>query len=176
MARRHEALVPLSHDHRDALALAFRLQHPAPPGPVTPTTPASTPESRAAETVGFFRAHLVRHFAIEEELLFPALRTVYAPGTAEHALLEQLVGEHRQLEELREAIEKALGSNRLPAALTAFADLLEHHIRREERGLFAHFPGALSRDVIAALQAEILELFSGHAFPWRGQATDPVVL
>jgi hemerythrin-like domain-containing protein len=155
MARRHDALIPLSHDHRNALALAFRLQHPAPPGPVTPTTPASTPDSCAAETVGFFREHLVGHFAIEEQLLFPALRAVYPPGTAEHTLIAELVAEHRQLEELRGAIEKAHGSDRLPAALTAFADLLERHIRREERGLFAHFPGALSRDVVTALQAEI---------------------
>jgi hypothetical protein len=155
MARRHDALLPLSHDHREALALAFRLQHPAPPGPVTPTTPASTPDARAAGTVRFFREHLVRHFAIEEQVLFPALRAVNAPGTAEHTLIVELVAEHRKLEDLRRTIEKASGSDRLPAALTAFADLLEHHVRREERGLFAHFPGALSRAVVIALQAEI---------------------
>jgi len=155
MARRHDALVPLSHDHRKALALTFRLQHPAPPGPVTPTTPASTPDSRADETVGFFREHLVRHFAIEEEVLFPALRAVYAPGTAEHTLIAELVAEHRKLEELYGTIEKARSSDRLPAALEAFADLLKQHIRREERSLFAHFPGVLSRGVVTALQAEI---------------------
>jgi hypothetical protein len=155
VARRHDALVPLSHDHRNALALAFRLQHPAPPGRVTPTTPASTPDSRAAETVGFFREHLIRHFAIEEQLLFPALCAAYPPGTPEHTLIVELVAEHRKLEELCGTIEMASGSDRLPAALTAFADVLERHIRREERGLFAHFPGALARDVVTALQAEI---------------------
>ncbi len=155
MARRHDALIPLSHDHRDALALAFRLQHPAPPGPVTPTTPASTLDSRTAETIVFFREHLDPHFAIEEELLFPALRAVSPAGTAEYTLIAELIVEHRQLEQLRDTIEHASGSDRLPAILTAFADVLERHIRREERGLFAHFPGALSRDVVAALQAAI---------------------
>ena len=76
-------------------------------------------------------------------------------GTAEHTLIAELVAEHRQLEELRGTIERARGSDRMPAALTAFADLLERHIRREERGLFAHFPGALSREVVTALHAEI---------------------
>ena len=155
MARRHDALIPLSHDHRAALALAFRLHHPAPPGPVTPTTPASTPESRAAETVEFFRAHLVSHFAIEEQVLFSALRAAYPAGTAEHTLIAELVVEHRILEELRGTIEQAAGSDRLPVALTAFADVLERHIRREERGLFAHLPVEHAPDVVTALQAEI---------------------
>jgi hemerythrin-like domain-containing protein len=155
MARRHDALIPLSQDHRNALALAFRLEHPAPPGPVTPTTPASTPDSRAAETVAFFREHLVPHFAIEEEVLFPALRAAYAPGTAEHTLIVELIAEHRTLEALRATLEQARSSERLPAALAAFAALLERHIRREERDLFAHFPGALAPDVVTKLQAEI---------------------
>ena len=38
-----DAPIPLSHDDRKALALAFRLQHPAPAGSVTPTAPASSP-------------------------------------------------------------------------------------------------------------------------------------
>ena len=44
--RRHPSLVPLSHDHREALGLALFLHNPAPPGRVTAMTPASTPERR----------------------------------------------------------------------------------------------------------------------------------
>lgn len=143
MARRHNALIPLSQDHRRALALAFRLHHPAPPWPVTPTTPASTLASRAAETLAFFRDQLVEHFAIEEEVLFPALRSAFAAGGAEHALVDRVIAEHRELEALRAQIESASGEVPLAEALTAFADLLESHVRNEERGLFAKFPGEL---------------------------------
>ena len=140
MARRHDALIPLSQDHRSALALAFRLHNPAPPGPVTPTTPAGTPASRAAETLAFFRDHLIGHFAIEEELLFPALRNAATPGGGEAGLLDRLVREHRELEALRARIERETDEGALGAALTAFADLLESHVRSEERGLFRAFP------------------------------------
>jgi iron-sulfur cluster repair protein YtfE (RIC family) len=155
MARRHDALIPLSQDHRSALALAFRLHNPAPPGPVTPTTPASTPASRAAETLGFFEMHLIRHFEIEEELLFPALRRLGIPPPVEPGLIDRLEGEHHELAALRTRIAEATSEPALCAALTAFADLLERHVRTEERGLFVHFPGGLPQAAVRELQAAI---------------------
>jgi len=155
MARRHAALVPLSHDHQQALALAFRLHHPAPPGPVTPTTPASTPASRRAETLAFFRDHLVRHFQIEEEVLFPVLRSTYGPGTPEQELIDTLWAEHRRMTEIRDVIAHADSEEVLCGALTDLADLLELHVRREERELFAHFPGRLDAATVANLQRGI---------------------
>jgi hemerythrin-like domain-containing protein len=157
MARRHDALVPLSHDHQQALALAFRLHHPAPPGPVTATTPASTVASRRAETLAFFRDHLVRHFAIEEEVLFPVLLSCYVPGTEERALIEDLCTEHRRMSEACDAIASAISEDDLGCALAEFADLLERHVRREERDLFAKFPGPLAQPTIAELQRAIHE-------------------
>ena len=157
MARRHDALVPLSHDHQQALALAFRLHHPAPPGPVTPTTPESTPVSRRVETLAFFRDHLLRHFVIEEEVLFPALRAAYPPDAEEQVLIESLCADHRVMGELRDAVERASSVDAIEHALTDFADLLERHVRREERGLFARFPGAVKPRVVAELQREIHE-------------------
>jgi len=155
MARRHDALIPLSHDHQQALALAFRLHNPAPPGPVTPTTPASTPASQRAETLAFFRDHLQRHFAIEEEVLFPALRSAHAAGTQQHALIDALCAEHRRMSEIRDTIAAAASEAELCRALTELADVLERHVRREERELFVHFPGALTPGAVADLQREI---------------------
>lgn len=149
--RRHPSLIPLSHQHRDALQLAYRLHHPAPPGPVTPMTPASTPQSRAAETLGFFAHHLVGHFHAEEEALFPFLRARWS-DSARDALLDDLVADHRRLEALRDRIAAADGDTTMIPALEAFADLLEAHVRREERELFEHFP-----DGIGAADAESLE-------------------
>ena len=155
MARRHDALIPLSHDHRSALALAFRLHNPAPPGPVTPTTPASTPASRAEETIAFFQRNLVEHFAIEEELLFPAIRAAGAAAGVEAGLVDRLVSEHRELERIKARIEHASDDGERGSALTAFADLIESHVRTEERMLFAKFPAGIPGGVVDALQADI---------------------
>ncbi len=141
--RRHPSLIPLSHDHREALGLAFRLHHPSPPGPVTPMTPASTPASRCDETLAFFTRHLVPHFAAEEQLLFPFLRTHLPPASA---LLDDLIADHRRFEALRDAVAAAADDDARGPALAAFADLLETHVRREERELFEAFPDGLPAD------------------------------
>jgi hemerythrin superfamily protein len=132
---RHPSLIPLSHDHREALALAFRLRHPAPPGPVTSMTPASTPESRRRETLDFFARHLVYHFRAEEDVLFPALVARLDAGAPERRLLDELLVQHRRLEALRDRIV----ADDDGTGLIEFADVLENHVRREERELFAHF-------------------------------------
>ena len=123
---------------------------------MTPTTPASTPASRRAETLTFFREQLVGHFAIEEQLLFPVLRAAFAPDGAERALLDRVIAEHRMLEALEKRIAAASDDEaELEAALQAFADLLESHVRAEERGLFAAFPGDVPSAEAERLVAEI---------------------
>lgn len=140
MARRHPSLIPLSRDHHDALALAFRLLHPSPPGPATAVTPPSTADGRARDTLDFFAAHLDGHFRAEEEVLFPALVASPAADDAWRALVAELIREHRTMEEQRDVIAAALASGRgLAEALEAFAATLERHVRREERELFVAF-------------------------------------
>ncbi len=155
MARRHPSLLALSRDHHDALALAFRLHHPSPPGPATAVTPPSTPRERAVAVLDFFRAHLDGHFAAEEDVLFPAIAVHLAPDAPECALLAALIADHRAMEAQRDAIARTLEAcgqhgedcdggeegddARLAAPLQALADTLERHVRREERELFARF-------------------------------------
>ncbi|HLX12916.1 MAG TPA: hemerythrin domain-containing protein [Bacteroidota bacterium] len=127
--RRHEALVPLSHDHHDGLLLAVRLQQ----GPRALLRLWSHDPSWQAEyVIRFFEEHLTPHFSAEEQFLFPAA-TKYLP---EHsALIERLLAEHKEMRELieffRHPEEKKLECN-----LTQFGKLLEDHIHAEERELF----------------------------------------
>jgi iron-sulfur cluster repair protein YtfE (RIC family) len=156
MARRHPSLIPLSRDHHDALALAFRLQHPSPPGPATAMTPPSTPESRARETLDFFVVHLEGHFRAEEDVLFPAVVASDRADDACRALIAALVAEHRAMEEQRDAILAALaGDADLDAALAAFAGTLERHVRREERELFIAFADLVPEPSASAVGAPI---------------------
>jgi hemerythrin-like domain-containing protein len=118
-------------------------------------TPPSTPQSRATETLAFFTAHLVGHFRAEETALFPFLRARRAGDTAGEALLDQLVAEHRQLEATRDQVAAAVDEAALMPVLVAFADLLEAHVRREERELFERFPDGVSAADADALAAGI---------------------
>src|SRR5713226_4382364 len=68
MARRHESLIPLSHEHHDALLLAWRLR--------TGDLSKREPELRAKHVSAFFEYRLVNHLKLEEELVFPAFRAV----------------------------------------------------------------------------------------------------
>lgn len=162
--RRHASLIPLSHDHRTALGLAFRLHHPAPPGPVTAMTPASTPASRAAETLAFYDDHLLAHFRAEEEVLFPFLRTTMDGAAA--TLMDALTADHRRFAVLCDAVAKADDDAARDVALTAFADLLEQHVRREERELFERFPDHVATADAEAMATRLLALL-GRAAPER---------
>ena len=162
MPRRHPSLIPLSRDHHDALAVAFRLRHPSPPGPATSVTPASTPTSRARDTLDFFTAHLDGHFRAEEEVLFPAIAASPAADDACRVLVAELIADHRALEAQRDAIARAVAAGAdledgagLEAALDAFAATLERHVRREERELFIAFEVLVAEPAASALGAEI---------------------
>lgn len=163
MARRHPSLVPLSRDHHDALAVAFRLQHPSPPGPATAVTPASTAEGRARDTLDFFAAHLDGHFRAEEEVLFPAIVASPAADDACRALVAQLVADHRAMEVQRAAIAAALAAGvGLGEALDAFAGTLERHVRREERELFIAFDALVPEPAASALAPAIDAILSAR--------------
>jgi len=163
MARRHESLLALSRDHHDALILAFRLLHPAPPHPVTAVTPESTVAERARWVQELFARSLRTHFAAEETALFPLLAAHRAPGTPPHALLARLREEHRTLEALHATIAAPPDDAALATALDAFGTLLEAHVRAEERELFAHFEAWVPAAAAAALGPAIDAVLAARA-------------
>jgi hemerythrin-like domain-containing protein len=120
MARRHESLIPLSHDHHDALLLAWRLR--------TGDLSSRKSELRASHVSAFFDYRLINHFKIEGELLFPAFREVLG---MEASLIELLLSDHEELRAEAAAIKAGAHDQ-----VDSFCVLLERHIRTEERQLF----------------------------------------
>ncbi len=100
---------------------------------------------RAKEIVDFYRISLTAHFRAEEEILFPLLRTA-VPGSA--ALLDELLGQHEQL---RQAVRQLEAGSGLAKLIFDLGDLLERHIRKEERELFPTFEAHID-----APQAELI--------------------
>lgn len=128
---RHPSLVSLSHDHHHGLALALRCRKQA-LGQIKPMGSAGLRE-RAHEVLEFYRANLLAHFQAEEEILFPLMRE-QVMGCAE--MLDQFVRDHEQIRRAMPQLEAGTGLAKLMFDL---GDLLERHIRKEERELFPLF-------------------------------------
>src|SRR5260370_2415698 len=94
MARRHESLIPLSHEHHDVLLLAWRLR--------TGDLSKREPELRAKHVSAFFEYRLINHLQLEEELLFPAFRAVLG---VEASPIDLLLSDHRDLRAKAAAIK-----------------------------------------------------------------------
>jgi iron-sulfur cluster repair protein YtfE (RIC family) len=128
---RHPSLIPLAHDHHHGLALALRCRKQA-LGQLKPMGAEGLRE-RAREFREFFAHNLVNHFRAEEEVLFPQMRELVPDS---EAMIDQLVREHEQI---RSAIPNLDAERALAKLVFDLGDLLERHIRKEERELFPLF-------------------------------------
>jgi len=122
---RHPSLILLSHDHHHGLALALRCRRQA-LGQIKPMGAQGLKE-RVKEYKDFFAQNLVPHFRAEEEILFPLIR---ARAAESHSLIDELLKDHEQLRKWEGCLEEDKG---LAKVLFDLGDLLERHIRREER-------------------------------------------
>ena len=152
---RHPALVPLSHDHHHGLALALRCRKQA-LGQIKPTGLEGLKE-RAAELRDFFVKNLVPHFLAEEEALFPAMRTA-VPGCDE--MIRELIKDHERIRSATAALDTDTGLGKVVFDL---GDLLERHIRKEERELFPLFEKYLSAEDATAVREKIKNILSRPA-------------
>ncbi len=137
--KRHTSLVPLSQEHHDGLLLAVRLQQGR---AALPRLWSHDLRAQAAFVTRFFAEHLTDHFAAEEEHLFPAAAAAN-PGLK--AAAKELLAEHAELRALADSLPAA-DEKHLECSLMRFGQLLEHHIRSEERVFFPaceeHLPSA----------------------------------
>ena len=133
---RHPSLVPLSHDHHHGLALALRCRKQA----LGQIRPMGTPglRERSREILEFYDGNLVAHFRAEEEVLFPLLRAAVSQSSA---IIDELARQHDEIRRAMAQLKAGAGSAKL---IFDLADLLERHIRKEERELFPLFEQNLS--------------------------------
>ena len=135
---RDASLIPLSHQHHNALALCVMTRRSL--------AQDSSPENvarLARRVIDRYELELVNHFEIEEQVLFPVCGLV--------PLVDALVAEHRAMEALIPPLRT------LPSAdlLERFCQLLAAHVRREESELFEEIQRTLPRDVLDRAGAEI---------------------
>ena len=151
--KRHPGLIPLSHDHHDALVVAQGLIRGRSRAPRS-----DWPTDRRAQAnrvVAFFEQTLRSHFEIEEAQLFPAV-VVHLAEEAD--LVAQLIEEHETMRTQIRDLERDPTTD-LDVRLPSLGRLLEAHIRREERVLFERMQREMEPAALEALGARL----EGHA-------------
>ncbi|MFQ5917281.1 MAG: hemerythrin domain-containing protein [Candidatus Binatia bacterium] len=131
MAKRHPTLIPLCQDHHYGLALAIRCRKQA-LGQLNPGNTRGIKE-RAEEVKDFFLKKLRPHFEAEEVVLFPLIGSQSSDAKR---MVTDLFHEHEQIRRETIRLRQEPESSK---TLFDLGDLLERHIRREERELFPLF-------------------------------------
>jgi len=138
--KRDAALMGLSHDHHQALAMAQTLRR-------------ATGQTSAIALAAFATFWVIgeRHFEIEEQVLVPA----FAPyGDPYEPLILQMLGDHA---ELRSRARHVLGSREAvdTGPLRALGERFAEHVRLEERQIFPLIEAAMPRDALERLGRDL---------------------
>jgi len=129
---RHSSLVPLSHDHHEALLIALRLKKGGLASQHDHLWPADLKKQIHSLQL-FFERELLPHFYIEEEVLFPITASIEELKPIVTGLLAQ----HQKMREMFRHIFVMTGDDDLlKKELADLGLLLESHVRTEERELF----------------------------------------
>ncbi len=152
MAKRHPSLIPVARDHHEGLLLAVRLQQ----GEQALERLWSHETAWQVRTiVDFFRDHLIRHFAVEEEKVFPlaadkvpAARPIVEELKRHHAWFRTTVTDFKGREVSVTRDE-----------LATFGKKLEAHIRMEDRELFPLLEASIGPERLAQLEKEVQEYY-----------------
>ena len=138
--KRVPELRDLSDDHHTGLVLARRCKQAGRAGS------KSSPEAVWNQVLEAFSSHLDPNFRIEEEHLLPALEAI-----GEASLASRIREDHSALRALRES------KTPNPTLINRFGELLESHIRFEERQVFeptqSRLPARALKAIAAACEA-----------------------
>jgi hemerythrin-like domain-containing protein len=138
---RDKSLIPLSHQHQQALALCVRIDRAQP-------IPEADLQAWQAEIERHFEQEIKIHFSAEECALFPSARQF--PELL--PLIEELIADHAAL---RESFSQAKACRMSAEGLPAFARELSAHIRKEERQLFERLQQLMTAQDLAVLGVQL---------------------
>ena len=136
--KRHRSLHILSQDHHNGLITAQLIKKNSPAYPKLP----KSIEGKRDYAIRFYDDELVKHFADEEEILFPVLKErVYELDK----FVKELTEEHRIIEDY---IKKLKLKEDIEINLDKLGNILENHIRKEERLFFPKVQDILNEEEI----------------------------
>ncbi len=133
---RHEALIPLTHDHHHFLAHARRLE--------AAVSEDDAGRRRAADDfVSFYLGKGLRNMREEQELFLPA---AFRDGRA-HEVILRAVEEHLEIHGLAKRLQRELSTGEISLeTLSELAKMLTRNVRFEEEELFPAIERAVPHD------------------------------
>jgi len=142
--KRHESIAPLSRDHHNTLLLAQLLKKNA---PVYRDMPVDT-AGKVKYALQQFEAHIKKHFLQEEKML----ETAKDCSPEINRLAGEIKTEHLALTGLFNALETAIDP---VETMNTLAELLETHIRKEERVLFPLLQQECSEEMLQQIHGQL---------------------
>ena len=140
--KRHKSLILLSSDHHNGLAIAQKLKYGYKPS----SSKESIPDVKEKKEMllDFFRDHLQIHFEKEEKIL--------APYFTANELMDRMIEEHIRIYEMIFEIDMNKPDN---DKLNEFGEMLEAHIRFEERQLFPMIEESLTEEQLEEIEKKM---------------------
>lgn len=136
--KRNANIIPLSKDHHLGLLFCWKIRQGIRMG---------VDEARIQAYVKYFwREHLQQHFEEEETILFKPV------GDAQCI---KAIEEHKQIEKLVETISNSLPDKKILSQLT---DVVDGHIRFEERELFPHIELTIESKELESIGEKLQQL------------------
>jgi len=134
--KRHRTIIPLSHDHYDGLLMAQSIKKNF----IKTKLGLSSIDEKIKFVINAYKTELIPHFNHEELILFPL-----ALGKDDEldAMINDILEEH---DKLHKAVVKISEGN-LEQNLDNFGNLLETHIRKEERIVFPKIEEILGEEL-----------------------------
>ncbi len=145
-AKRDPSLIPLSHDHHHGLVRAVRIKRAI--------RDCDDLTAERTTTCAYYTTALQPHFRAEEDAVIPALRDAKA---LPEDRITRLLAEHRTMESMVAELAEDRGD------LAAFADLLERHIRFEEREIFVAYEEHVPAERRAEVEATVRRVLGPRA-------------
>ncbi len=134
--KRSEQLAPLSREHHDGLLYAWKIRQGLQNG--------ASVNTMREYSIWFWKHHIKPHFYQEEKILIP-----YMP--ADHPLAQQLKSEHAHIRELILSLDQEADKR----TFTILCDLLDAHIRFEERQLFNYLEQTLTPEQLDSIHSNL---------------------
>ncbi len=145
--KRDKALHILSHDHHHGLILAQLVKKGSPKYKNLP----ETTEGKKDYSIRFYNDELIKHFEDEEKILFPV---VNGKDDEIDNLIEEIITEHKKIKQLINRLDSDEG---VENTLDELGNILESHIRKEERDLFMKIQEILTEDELTSVEKQLTE-------------------
>jgi hemerythrin-like domain-containing protein len=136
--KRTKELIPLSREHHDGLLFAWKLRQGVKLN--------VSVERLKRFSIWFWHQHIKPHFYQEEKIVSP-----YLP--LDNELIARMKREHEYIRELILGLDKEAE----PATFIQLADVLDTHIRFEERILFTFLEEQLSPGQLTTIHEQLVE-------------------